>query len=116
MANQISWHFLTKAIITLHARQPLTKAATKPMSRGCHSMVSGSFINLMPSNKASPKIGGMTMRNENCAKSAFLTPNSRPVAMVEPERDKPGNTATACAQPMMKASNSEISFFSFGRI
>ncbi len=58
----------------------------------------------MSSNNASPKIGMSTMRNENLATCSFLLPNIIPVAMVEPERDKPGKTATAWAKPIMKAS------------
>ena len=58
-------------------------------------------------------MGGMTIRNENCASDSFLLPSSSPVAMVLPERDSPGITAQAWAIPMMKASFQEI--FSFWR-
>ena len=47
------------------------------------------------SRKASPKIGTNTIKKENLATFSLLFPSRIPVAMVEPERDKPGNTAQA---------------------
>ena len=44
---------------------------------------------------ASPKIGGITIKKENWASFALLFPNNKPVAIVDPERDKPGITAQA---------------------
>lgn len=44
---------------------------------------------------ASPSMGMRTIRNENCATCSFLLPSNKPVAMVVPERDSPGSTATA---------------------
>ena len=41
----------------------------------------------------------------------FSLPSNRPVAIVEPERERPGIVAAACAIPMMKASRYEISLF-----
>ena len=35
------------------------------------------------------------IRNENCASFSFLSPSIKPVAIVEPERESPGNTAHA---------------------
>ena len=60
------------------------------------------------SSRASPKMGGMTIRNENCASLSFLLPSMMPVAMVAPERDIPGRTAMAWAIPIMKAWKQEI--------
>ena len=71
------------------------------------SLTPTSAISLALSS-ASPKMGGMTIRNENCANFSFLLPSSKPVAMVLPERLKPGSTATACAIPMTKACQGEI--------
>ena len=53
------------------------------------------FIIFNVSNNASPKIGGITIKKENCANFSFLLPNKSPVAIVLPERDKPGMTAHA---------------------
>ena len=54
--------------------------------------------------RASPRMGMMTMRKEKRATSSRLSPRMMPVAMVVPERERPGRMATAWAQPMMKAS------------
>jgi hypothetical protein len=53
--------------------------------------------------KVSPKMGINTIKKENFATSSFFTPNNKPVAMVVPERERPGKTATACANPIRKA-------------
>ena len=101
-------------IIHLQARQPKMKDDTKPTARGRASIepiTFSPFVIFSTSSRASPKMGGITIRNENCASDSFLLPNSRPVAMVLPERDTPGSTATACASPMMKASFIEICSF-----
>jgi hypothetical protein len=45
----------------------------------------------------------ITIKNENCATEDFLTLQSNPVEIVEPERDKPGSTAIACAIPTTNA-------------
>ena len=98
-------------IIHLQAMHPLTKAATKPTMRGSVSIspnASSPLTALSTSRSASPRMGGMTMRNENCASFSFLLPSKMPVAIVEPERERPGSTAAACAKPMMKASFIEI--------
>ena len=50
----------------------------------------------------------ITISNENWASFSFLLPSRRPVAMVEPDRDRPGSTATAWAMPMTKAWNGEM--------
>ena len=101
-------------IIHLQAMQPNTKAARKPTTSGTVSMLPITFSPLAifsVSSRASPKMGGITMRNENWASDSFLLPSSRPVAMVDPERDTPGSTATACARPMIKASFIEMCSF-----
>ena len=97
---------LTSAIIHLQATQPEMKAAMKPAMRGSMAMsppMASPFIILMASSNASPNMGGMTMRNENWAMAALLLPSMRPVAMVVPERLRPGSTARAWLTPMMKA-------------
>ena len=116
MPKYTSLPFFTMFIIHLHATHPDRNAATKPMARGSASTLPNAaspFAALMASSNASPRIGGMTMRNENCASFSFLLPSRSPVAMVLPERDSPGITAAACASPMMKASFMLI--FSFCR-
>ena len=40
-------------------------------------------------------MGMITMRNEKRATRSRLSPSRMPVAMVVPERDRPGSTATA---------------------
>jgi undecaprenyl-diphosphatase len=60
--------FFTILIIHLQARQPDTNAATKPTIIGNASMpprASSPFRPFKRSSNASPKIGGITMRNEN---------------------------------------------------
>lgn len=89
--------------------QPAANAVMNPMNKavGEIPVVIDSYPNSMTfrtSSKASPKIGGITIKNENCAKCSFLFPNIRPVAIVEPERERPGITAHACATPIIKAS------------
>ena len=94
-------------IIHLQAKQPDTKAAMNPTVNGKTSMppkASSPFTAFKISSKASPNIGGITIRNENWANDSFLLPRSKPVAMVLHERDKPGITAQACAKPIMNAS------------
>ena len=96
-------------IIHLQATQPDTKAATKPTANTPSEMspiteAAPYFTIFMVSSRASPRMGGMTMRKENWASLSLLLPRMSPVAMVEPERDRPGITATAWARPMMKAS------------
>ena len=76
-------------IIHLQAKQPDTKAATKPTisdRAGMSPAMASPFINFMPSSSASPKMGGMTIRKENWASLALSSPSKRPVAMVLPER------------------------------
>ena len=85
-------------IIHLQATQPETKAATKPTANDNAGMLpatSSPFTIFITSNKASPKIGGITIKKENWASFALLFPNNKPVAIVDPERDKPGITAQA---------------------
>ena len=62
----------------------------------------------LASRRASPRMGGMTMRKENCASFSFLLPSNRPVAMVLPERESPGRTAAAWAIPITKACQREM--------
>ena len=87
--------------------QPDTNAAKKPTTNDDVeiSPITSSPLNpFMMSSKASPKIGGITIKKENCARFSFLLPNKSPVAIVLPERDRPGRTAQACAKPIIKAS------------
>ena len=77
------------------------------------SAAASSPIRSLKSSRASPRMGGMTIRNENWAIFSFLLPSIRPVAMVLPERLRPGSTAQACAMPMTKAFHGVI--FSFWR-
>ena len=94
-------------IIHLHAKHPDTKAAMNPTANGSMSMppkTSSPFTAFITSSNASPNIGGITIRNENCASDSFLLPSSKPVAIVLPERERPGITAHACAKPIIKAS------------
>ena len=93
--------------MNLQARQPDKKAPRNPINKGVNPMPpsnAGSLMMSMIFKNVSPKIGIKTMRNENCAMLSFLFPSMRPVAMVVPERESPGKTATACPKPMMKAS------------
>ena len=107
-------------IIHLQARHPEMNAAKNPIINALVLMLPitasvPSFIILTVSSSASPKMGGITIKKENCAKDALLFPKSRPVAIVLPERERPGNTATACAKPMINASFRLIYSFWRGR-
>ena len=53
-------------------------------------------------------MGTRTIRKENCAITSLLTPQSRPVAMVVPERERPGATANAWPMPTAKACRYDI--------
>ena len=67
--NQISLPFFTILIIHLQAIHPETKAARKPTASDAVLMpaltAEASFIIFIPSSKASPRIGGITIRKEN---------------------------------------------------
>ena len=112
MPKYISLHFLTMDIIHLQAKQPDTNAARKPITiadaeRDVEAPCSARYSALgemkcLTSSNASPKMGGITIRKENWASFSFLLPNSKPVAIVLPLLLKPGNTATACAIPIIK--------------
>ena len=85
-------------IIHLQATQPETKAAMKPTANdnaGMSPATSSPFTIFITSSNASPQIGGITIKKENWASFALLFPNNKPVAIVDPERDKPGITAQA---------------------
>jgi hypothetical protein len=110
-ANHINLPRFTNSIIHLQAKHPITKAAMKPTAIGNQPMDSVPAIASLDgikiffkSNNASPKIGIITMKNENDATCSRLSPMMIPVAMVLPERLNPGNTATAWAMPMINAS------------
>ena len=94
--------------MNLQAAHPTKNEERNPATRGRVSTLPPKSP-FMRSSRALPRIGGSTMRNENCAISSFRFPSSRPVAIVVPERDSPGMVAAACAKPMMKASRYDIS-------
>ena len=100
----MSLPFFTISSIHLQAIHPTTNDATKPTIIASSpalsapatltASVAGSSIFFM-SSSPSPRIGIITMKNENLATSSFLSPNRIPVAIVDPERLRPGKTATA---------------------
>ena len=116
-ANQINLPFLTKFSIQLHARKPEIKAAKKPTVSDNIEIPLSPCVKLpfIKSRKAYPKIGTSTIRKENLATFSLLFPKRIPVAIVDPERDNPGNTAQAWAIPITKASRKEIVVFARGR-
>ena len=87
---------LTISIMNLQARQPVTNEARKPAERG-PAATPAVRSPLTASSSVSPRIGASTIRNENCATAAFLLPSKRPVAIVVPERERPGMAAQADA-------------------
>ena len=92
--NHTSLPFLTMLIIHLQAAHPDRKAARKP-TISAEVLISAfasdaPFMISIPESNASPKIGGITIRKENCARVSFLLPRISPVAMVLPERESPG--------------------------
>ena len=93
--------------MNLHAIHPERKAPMKPTAKGMRPIPpskAGSLIMSMTFKKDSPKIGIKTIRKENWAMLSFLLPRISPVAIVVPERDNPGKTATACPRPIINAS------------
>ncbi len=106
MAKYINFPRFTIFIMNLHAKHPDINAAKNPNIIGYIPNISiseGSFNIFIKSKKASPNIGIITIKKENCATFSFLFPNNNPVEIVVPERDNPGNTATACDNPMINA-------------
>ena len=109
----MSLHFFTNEIIHLQAKHPEMNAARKPMMMAevemgvvvpCSARYSALGAKMcLKSRSASPRIGGITIRNENWASFCLLLPSRSPVAMVLPLLLKPGSTAHACAMPMMNA-------------
>ena len=95
---------MTISIMNLQARHPTTKAATKPAASGAEPIACAPRLPFINSRKVSPRIGASTIRKENCATVCLRLPSSSPVAIVDPERDRPGSAATACATPIRKAS------------
>ena len=94
-ANQINLPRLTMPIINLQARQPTTNAEMKPANIGTTPIDAKATSPSRMLRNISPKIGANTIRNENCAIDSFLLPSRRPVAMVVPERERPGIAAMA---------------------
>lgn len=47
-----------------------------------------------------PKIIGILNKNEYLAEVTLSKPKNRPVAIVHPEREKPGHEASPCAIPI----------------
>ena len=90
----------TNPTINAKAEMPVSSAAKSPPTR---------------LKKASPSTGTKTIKKENLAIFSLLLPKRIPVAIVEPERESPGNTAHACANPIIKASRKEMSCFTLGR-
>ena len=52
---------------------------------------------------AAPKMGTITIKNENLVATFLSTPRSKAVEMVAPDLEIPGKTAIAWAMPMTKA-------------
>ena len=106
-ANQVIPAFFTIVIIILQAKSPDTKAAMKPIRRGESPMPAEIDVSeedsLIKSKSCSPIIGASTIRKENWAILSLFTPDTSPVAIVAPERDRPGATAKACAIPTKRA-------------
>ena len=85
----------TMPIMNLQARAPDRKAATKPATRGSVPMLIAAMSPERISRSILPKITGITIRNEKLATEPFSLPRSSPVAMVVPERERPGSVASA---------------------
>ena len=99
-ANQTNLPFLTIFNIQLQARHPTINAdrnpitiADKPTGDWTASDIADS--GLIKSSTACPKMGITTIKKENCATCSRLSPRIIPVAIVVPERLKPGKTAIA---------------------
>ena len=92
--------------MNLQAKHPETNAAKKPTTIGTipSELTTSPLTKSNNSKNASPKIGINTIKKENLVTLSFFTPHNNPVAIVVPLRLRPGNTATACARPMIIAS------------
>ena len=92
--------------INLMARNPNTAAVITPTTMPIISFVPhtsfvvspGKIISLSSRTKL-PKITGMLIRKENFAMFSGFAPDTVPAKMVEPLREIPGKSATACISP-----------------
>ena len=55
---------------------------------------------------------GTASRNENRAAPKRVSPSARPIVIVTPEREVPGISASACAQPISSASRQPTEYSS----
>src|SRR5690606_21376241 len=97
------------SIIHLQATTPAMKAARKPAASAskCIPPTSSPPSSFASKNilAVAPKIKGKTMRKENLAALDLSFPKRMEVDIVEPERERPGNSAAKpCAIPMRKES------------
>ena len=77
-----------------HARHGRREQVGRPPSRRPGATWCRTFASLY---RPASVIAGMESRNEKRAASSRVSPRNRPVVMVQPERDAPGTTASACA-------------------
>ena len=94
--------------------QPTMKAAIKPTAIAVKPTGDSASPGAAPSTftrsrSAWPRMGITTMKNENWATRSRLSPSRIPVAIVEPDRLRPGRTATAWAIPIINASDHVMS-------
>ena len=85
--DRMSLPRFTTSIMNLQARHPVMNDARNPAMSG-PAAIPAVRSPLVAWSRVSPRIGASTIRNENCATAAFLLPSSRPVAMVEPDRER----------------------------
>ena len=59
---------------------------------------------LLASRQMAPKIAGSEIKNEYSPANSLENPKKRPDDIVVPDRESPGNMASACANPTSTAS------------
>ena len=97
----MSFPRLTILTIQEQANNPDKKAAINPIDNGKNPIVNSDEKSVfIKSRKAAPRIGIITIKNENRVISFLSVFNSRPVAIVAPLLEMPGITANACASPI----------------
>ncbi len=86
------------------AKYPDIPAIAAPAPRLINALLSGGFdINSPNWRTAAPSIAGIDIINENLAIFSLSTPSAIPAKIVDPDLERPGKIAHACAHPTKRA-------------
>src|SRR5690606_14848118 len=87
---------LTSAIIIRQATIPEIREAVKAtnsISGSCCTAISPDFGSFSSILALAPRMSGNTIKKEKLAAFSLLIPKAKDVAMVDPERERPGRSA-----------------------